>query len=108
MNSPLALIFSGLTDAILTATVMMTIVGIVAAVVLSRLSIQSWRLQSFLVVAVLLQGVMLIRTPIHLGLIEQPQPRATDVEAALNEFDEQFSAAAVDLPEQTAPAAVSN
>lgn len=106
MNLPVALISSSIADAVLSATLMLTIVGMVAAVVLSRLSVQSWRLQSLLIAAVLLQGVMLVRTPIHLGWIEKP--KTTGVEAALAEFDAQFATISASAAENSIPVAEQN
>ncbi len=69
-SAALYLLDTGLAESILAATLMMTAAGVATAFLLSRLSVQSWRLQSFLIAAVLLQGIMLIRTPVHLGWIK--------------------------------------
>lgn len=59
-------------QSLLSASLMMALVGLVALTVTRLLAIQSWRLRSWLMVAVLLQGAMLVRSPIHLGWIESP------------------------------------
>ena len=85
---------TGFANAVVSASLTMTVVGIVTALVLSRLSVQSWRLQSCLIAAVLLQGVMLVRTPIHLGWIESESVVTMPVDARVS--DEAL--AAMELP----------
>lgn len=61
------------------ATLMMAVVGLVAAGSLRFLRIRSLRLQAILLTAVLAQGVMLFRLPIHLGFWPAQQANSTDV-----------------------------
>ena len=72
---------SGFSEAILCSTLMMTVAGIVTALVLRKVPVDSWRLQSFLAAAVLLQGLMLVRVPVHLGWI-QPDPATQTIAAS--------------------------
>lgn len=65
----------------LAASSMMAMVGLVAFTVMRRVPVQSWRLRSWLVAAVLLQGMMLVRSPVHLGLIELQSPTSVQMTA---------------------------
>jgi beta-lactamase regulating signal transducer with metallopeptidase domain len=62
--------------AIAHATLMLTVVGLTIALLFRHVAVDSWRLRCWLLSAVLLQGVMLYRAPIHLGWIQsQVQPQ---------------------------------
>ncbi|MFK8112309.1 MAG: M56 family metallopeptidase [Rubripirellula sp.] len=57
-------------SALLSASVMMTLVGLTTWLIVRTVSIKSWRLRSLLAVVVLAQGAMFFRLPLHLGLVE--------------------------------------
>ncbi len=63
------------------ATLMLTVVGAIIAILLRSISVDSWRLRSWLIAAVLLQGLMLYRAPIHLDwggpIASSPDPSGT-------------------------------
>ncbi len=57
------------------ASLMMAAVGALIFLVLRNVSLESWRLRSWLMAAILLQGLMIVRSPVHLGWIEaSPAP----------------------------------
>ena len=73
----------------LSASLMMAATGGLTLLMLRAVSLQSWRLRSLLVAAVLLQGVMVVRHPVHLGWIERDEAlfsSATTSAVALDEW----------------------
>lgn len=68
----------------LSASAMMALVGALIWIVFKRVPVQSYRLRSWLAAAVLLQGMIVVRSPIHLGLIETARP---DVAATASVID---------------------
>lgn len=56
-------------NAISSTTCMLFGVGLAAALLFRVVRIDSWRLRQWLMFAVLLQGVMFVRSPLHLGLL---------------------------------------
>lgn len=66
---------------LLSASVMMTLVGTASWLLMRSFPIQSWRLRSLLATLVLLQGLMFIRVPLHLGWIESPLPSVNQLES---------------------------
>ncbi|MGI9472461.1 MAG: M56 family metallopeptidase [Rubripirellula sp.] len=71
------------TYGLLHSSLMLTATGILAMIVLKQVSPASWRLRSWLIAAVLLQGIMVARSPVHLGWIEtRTEPAASVTESA--------------------------
>jgi len=63
--------------ALLSASSMVAIVGIIAMPVFQRLSSESWRIRGWVTAIILFQGLMFVRVPIHLGWLESSSPAAS-------------------------------
>lgn len=79
LDAPIVLATVLTWHAFVSASAMMALLGTVTLLVFRRAPIQSWRLRSWLVACVLLQGMMLVRSPIHLGLVDSPSPSSLSV-----------------------------
>ena len=62
------------TESFLIASLMMGVVGVIAWLVNCQVAIDSFRLRSLIALVVLVQGLMIFRAPIHLGLVEADTP----------------------------------
>ena len=74
---------------ILLSSAMMTLVGLASWMVMRTVKVNSWRLRSLLAAAVLLQGLMFVRLPLYLGLIDSPvdtqyEPLSADAMPAID------------------------
>lgn len=60
------------------ASLMLSLSGLLAMLVLWQLPASAWGLRSWLIGAVLLQGLMLARSPLHLGILQSPSAPMKD------------------------------